>query len=314
MVELATPAPSPFARSLLFGYVGMFLYESDAPLAERRAAALSLDSTLLAELLGSEAIRELLDPEVLAEVEASLQRLAPDRHARDAEGAADLLRFLGDLTTAEAADRGVRPEWLDELEAARRAIRVRIGGEERWLAIEDAGRVRDALGAALPVGVPEAFTEPVAGSAGRPGAALRPHARAVPGGRVRRPVRARGGGGGRRAGPAGRRGPAGPRRAAPARAPAELGAGGPAARWVEYCDAEVLRRLRRALAGPAAGRGRAGRAARAGPVPARLAGRADRRPRAGGGAGCAAHRAPRTCSAWWSSWPGRRCRPARWSR
>ncbi|MCO1660863.1 Lhr family helicase [Pseudonocardia humida] len=162
VVELATPAPSPFARSLLFGYVGMFLYESDAPLAERRAAALSLDSTLLAELLGSEAIRELLDPEVLAEVERSLQRLAEDRRARDVEGAADLLRFLGDLTTEEAADRGVRAEWLAELEAARRAIRVRVGGEERWLSIEDAGRVRDALGAALPVGVPETFTEPVA--------------------------------------------------------------------------------------------------------------------------------------------------------
>ncbi len=161
VVEVATPSPSPFARSLLFGYVGMFLYEADAPLAERRAAALSLDSTLLAELLGSEAIRELLDPEVLAEVEASLQRLAPDRHARDVEGAADLLRFLGDLTVEEAALRGVRPEWLTELERARRAIRVRIGGEERFLPVEDAGRVRDALGAALPVGVPETFTEPV---------------------------------------------------------------------------------------------------------------------------------------------------------
>ena len=86
VVEVATQSPSPFARSLLFGYVGMFLYELDAPLAERRAAALSLDSTLLAELLGSEAIRELLDPEVLDEVEASLQRLAPDRRARDARG------------------------------------------------------------------------------------------------------------------------------------------------------------------------------------------------------------------------------------
>jgi len=162
VVEVATPAPSPFARSLLFGYIGMFLYESDAPLAERRAAALSLDSTLLAELLGSEAIRELLDPEVLAEVEASLQRLAQDRHARDAEGAADLLRFLGDMTTTEAAARGVQEEWLAGLQSTRRAIRVRIAGEERWLAIEDAGRVRDALGAALPVGVPETFTEPVA--------------------------------------------------------------------------------------------------------------------------------------------------------
>ncbi len=161
VVEVATPSPSPFARSLLFGYVGMFLYEADAPLAERRAAALSLDSTLLAELLGSEALRELLDPEVLAEVEASLQRLAPERRVRDVEGAADLLRFVGDLTTEEAAARGARAEWLAELERARRIIRVRIGGEERFLPVEDAGRVRDALGAALPVGVPETFTEPV---------------------------------------------------------------------------------------------------------------------------------------------------------
>ncbi|WP_232519728.1 ATP-dependent helicase [Actinosynnema pretiosum] len=162
VVEVETPSPSPFARSLLFGYVGMFLYEADTPLAERRAAALSLDSALLAELLGSEAIRELLDPEVLEEVERALQRLAPDRHARDAEGAADLLRFLGDLSEEEAAERGVRPEWLTELVAARRAIRVRIAGHERVITIEDAGRVRDALGVALPVGVPEVFTEPVA--------------------------------------------------------------------------------------------------------------------------------------------------------
>jgi ATP-dependent Lhr-like helicase len=161
VVEVVTPSPSPFARSLLFGYVGMFLYELDAPLAERRAAALALDSTLLAELLGSEAIRELLDPEVLVEVEAQLQRLDPERHARDVEGAADLLRALGDLTEAEATQRGVAPEWLAELSATRRAITVRISGERRWIAIEDAGRVRDALGAALPVGVPEVFTEPV---------------------------------------------------------------------------------------------------------------------------------------------------------
>jgi ATP-dependent Lhr-like helicase len=162
LVEVETPSPSPFARSLLFGYVGMFLYETDAPLAERRAAALSLDSALLAELLGTEAIRELLDADVIAEIERSLQRLDEDRHARHAEDAADLLRFLGDLTVAEAAERGIRPEWLRELESARRAIHVRIAGEDRFLAIEDAGRVRDALGVALPVGVPEAFTEPVA--------------------------------------------------------------------------------------------------------------------------------------------------------
>lgn len=162
VVEVTTPSPSPFARSLLFGYVGMFLYELDAPLAERRAAALSLDSTLLAELLGSEALRELLDPEVLVEVEAALQRLAEDRQVKNAEGLADLLRFLGDLTTAEARARGGREEWLVELEATRRVIRVRIAGEQRWLAVEDAGRVRDAFGAPLPVGVPEVFTEPTA--------------------------------------------------------------------------------------------------------------------------------------------------------
>ncbi|RZS38972.1 Lhr family ATP dependent helicase [Herbihabitans rhizosphaerae] len=162
VVDVETPSPSPFARSLLFGYVGMFLYETDAPLAERRAAALSLDSALLAELLGAEAIRELLDPDVLAEIERSLQRLEPARHARHAEDAADLLRFLGDLSTTEGKERGIAPEWLRQLESERRAIRVRVAGEERFVAIEDAGRMRDALGVALPVGVPEAFTEPVA--------------------------------------------------------------------------------------------------------------------------------------------------------
>src|SRR5262249_44153884 len=119
-------------------------------------------TALLAELLGSEAIRELLDPEVVAEVESALQRLTPDRHARHAEDAADLLRFLGNLSTVEARERGVRPEWLAELESARRASGVRMAGAERYIGIEAAGRVRDALGAALPVGVPEAFTEPVA--------------------------------------------------------------------------------------------------------------------------------------------------------
>lgn len=162
VVEVRTPSASPFARSLLFGYIGMFLYETDAPLAERKAAALSLDSALLAELLGTETIRELLDADVVAEVERSLQRLDPDRHARDVEDTADLLRFLGDLTGEEAAVRGVRSQWLTQLVTDRRAIVVRIAGQERYLAIEDAGKVRDALGVALPIGVPEAFTEPVA--------------------------------------------------------------------------------------------------------------------------------------------------------
>ncbi|MFD8496824.1 ATP-dependent helicase [Amycolatopsis sp. NPDC059657] len=236
VVEVETPSPSPFARSLLFGYVGMFLYETDAPLAERRAAALSLDSTLLAELLGTEAIRELLDADVVVEIERSLQRLDEDRQARNVEDAADLLRFLGDLTVDEAAARGIRPEWLDELEAARRAIRVRIAGEERFLAIEDAGRVRDALGAALPVGVPEAFTEPVADPVGDllsryargrgPFPAARAAARFGLGAAVVHGVLDRLTGEGRLV-----RGELSP-----------LGAGAE----VEYCDAAVLRRLRRA--------------------------------------------------------------------
>jgi ATP-dependent Lhr-like helicase len=161
VVEVETPTASPFARSLLFGYVGMFLYEGDAPLAERRAQALSLDSAMLAELLGATELRELLDADALVEVEREVARLAPDRHAHGPDGVHDLLRTVGDLTTDEATERGATPADLATLEESRRAIRVRIAGEQRWVAIEDAGRVRDALGTALPVGVPEAFTEPV---------------------------------------------------------------------------------------------------------------------------------------------------------
>jgi ATP-dependent helicase Lhr and Lhr-like helicase len=162
LVEVETPVPSPYARSLLFSYVGAFMYEGDAPLAERRAQALALDSTLLAELLGQANLRELLDPEVVAEASRELQRLPASRHARDVEGAADLLRELGPLTTPELTARGAAPRWLAELEESHRAIRVRLAGEEHWAAIEDAGRLRDALGVPLPVGVPEAFLEPVA--------------------------------------------------------------------------------------------------------------------------------------------------------
>ncbi|SFT65390.1 ATP dependent helicase, Lhr family [Geodermatophilus amargosae] len=162
VVDVQTQAASPFAQSLLFGYVGQFLYEGDAPLAERRAQALALDTGLLAELLGRSELRELLDAEALAEVERELQRLPAERHPRDVDGASDMLRGLGDLTPAEAALRGIPAAWLGELVASRRAIVVRIAGEERHVAIEDAGRLRDALGTALPVGVPEAFTEPVA--------------------------------------------------------------------------------------------------------------------------------------------------------
>lgn len=161
LVEVTTPEPSPFARSLLFGYVAQFLYEGDSPLAERRAAALSLDSRLLAELLGQAELRELLDADVLTELERELQWLTEDRRVKDAEGVADLLRLLGPLSDAELAERGAERQWAKELAGARRAIRVRIAGADHWAAIEDAGRLRDALGTALPVGVPEAFTEPV---------------------------------------------------------------------------------------------------------------------------------------------------------
>ncbi|MGQ0845462.1 MAG: ATP-dependent helicase [Sporichthyaceae bacterium] len=162
VVEVETQQPSPFARSLLFGYVAAFLYEGDSPLAERRAAALALDQTLLAELLGQADLRELLDSAAVESVEAGLQRLAEDRRVKDLEGVADLLRQLGPLRTAEVVERGGTAQWLAELEADRRTIRVRIAGVEHWAGIEDAGRLRDALGVALPVGVPVAFTEPVA--------------------------------------------------------------------------------------------------------------------------------------------------------
>ncbi|WP_435832511.1 ATP-dependent helicase [Micromonospora echinofusca] len=162
LVEVETAQPSPFARSLLFGYVGAFLYEGDAPLAERRAAALALDSTLLGELLGRVDLRELLDPAVLAETERQLRWLTEQRRPRDAEDVVELLRVVGDLSEAELVERGASPGWLTELAAARRVLRVRVAGEERWIGIEDAARLRDALGVALPVGVAEAYLAPVA--------------------------------------------------------------------------------------------------------------------------------------------------------
>ena len=165
LVDVETSAPSPFARSLLFRYVGAFMYEGDTPLAERRAQALALDSSLLAELLGQADARELLDQEIVEDAERDLQRLPPRRACRDAEGVADMVRAIGPLSAAEVEERctdpGAAPGWLAGLAAQRRLIEVRVAGEERWAAIEDAGRLRDALGVALPTGVPDAFTEPV---------------------------------------------------------------------------------------------------------------------------------------------------------
>ncbi len=163
VVDVSTTQPSPFARSLLFGYVAQFVYEGDSPIAERRAAALSLDQGLLAELLGRAELRELLDPEVLAEVEAELQWLADDRRARDAEAVADLLRLVGPLTVDEIRARSVEGAdvagWMASLADVRRVVEVRMAGEDRFTAIEDIGRLRDGLGVPVPVGTPDAFLQ-----------------------------------------------------------------------------------------------------------------------------------------------------------
>ncbi len=165
--EVHTDQPSPFARSLLFGYVAAFMYEGDNPLAERRAAALSLDQGLLAELLGRAELRELLDPAVLAAVELELQRLDPERRARGLEGVADLVRLIGPLSTAEVVAR-VPDEsadeaegWLIALAEARRVVQVRVAGEARWAAVEDVPRLRDGLGVPVPPGTPDAFLDEV---------------------------------------------------------------------------------------------------------------------------------------------------------
>ncbi|WP_211658580.1 ATP-dependent helicase [Phytoactinopolyspora halophila] len=165
VVEVETPQASPFARSLLFGYVGAFMYENDSPLAERRAQALTLDSALLAELLGHAELRELLDLGVIERTEAELQWLVDERKAGDAEAVADLLRLLGPLSADEVADRCQEPDdagaHLRELAAQRRVVAAPIAGEERWAVMEDVPRLRDALGVPVPEGVHPDFLEPV---------------------------------------------------------------------------------------------------------------------------------------------------------
>ena len=262
--DVETVAASPFAGSLLFDYLAAYMYEGDAPLAERRAGALALDRELLRELLGQEELRDLIDPEALADLELALQALAPERAARSANSLHDLLRRLGDLSPEEVAARTVDPpaagEWLAALEGSRRSVTVRIAGEVRWIAIEDAGRYRDALGVALPVGVPTAFLGPIeAALDGLVSRWARSHgpfhsteaARrwAIPVARVDEALE--------RLLEAGTilRG--------------EFRPGGTEREW---CDPEVLRQAATALAGPVAARGRAGRAGRAGSVPAGLAG------------------------------------------
>ncbi len=167
--SVETVAASPFASSLMFDYVAAYMYDGDTPLAERRAGALTLDRELLRELLGQEELRELLDPDALADLELSLQALTEERQATTLDGVHDLLRRLGDLSADEIGARtqggsAVSGPWLDELTSARRAVRTRIAGEDRWIAVEDVARYRDGVGIAPPVGIPAAFLGPTIGA------------------------------------------------------------------------------------------------------------------------------------------------------
>jgi ATP-dependent Lhr-like helicase len=163
LVEVETPTASPFASSLLFDYVATHMYEGDTPNAERRAAALALDRDLLRELLGQEELRELIDPEALVEVEEQLQHRTEAGRAGDRDALQQVLRNLGDLTAAECDERveaGYSAvSMLEKLVAERRVAPVRIAGEERYIAAEDAGLYRDALGVPPPGGLPETFLE-----------------------------------------------------------------------------------------------------------------------------------------------------------
>ena len=260
LVEVETPTASPFASSLLFDYVATYMYEGDTPNAERRAAALALDRDLLRELLGQEELRELIDPEALEEVEEQLQHRTEAGRAGDRDALQQLLRNLGDLTAAECEERVAEgysaASMLEKLVAERRVAKVRVAGEERYIAAEDAGLYRDALGVPPPAGLPETFLEEHPDAMR---ALVRRFARThgpFPTARAGRALRRRPAAGAARAG--GRRG-AGPRRAA---------AGGDRARVV---------RLRSPAPGPPrqprppAQGGRGSRHQRAGPLPAELA-------------------------------------------
>ncbi|HYB22354.1 MAG TPA: DEAD/DEAH box helicase, partial [Solirubrobacteraceae bacterium] len=238
LVEVDTQVASPFASSLLFDYVATYMYEGDTPNAERRAAALSLDRQLLRELLGTEELRELIDPRALARVEDDLQHRSEMTRATGRDELHDVLRHLGDLTREEVAERvfdGVDADaLLGRLERERRAVRLRIGGQERHIAAEDAGLYRDALGAVPPGGLPEAFLADVPDALSH---LIARYARThgpftsnelsvryrIDSGAVLRELE--------RAGQLVR---------------GELGVGGHQSNGREWCDVEVLRRLRRA--------------------------------------------------------------------
>ena len=188
MTTVDSAKPSPFASALLFSYIANYIYEGDAPLAERRAQALAIDQSQLQELLGDTDLRELLDAAALDEVEAQLQALDPEYQARHADGVHDLLLQLGDLTASRSwRARCVTPEVaasVDELVHTRRVLRVRIAGEPRFIAVEYAARYRDAFGVPLPPGLPEVWLENVGRPAAVDRAALCAHARAVHHGRA----------------------------------------------------------------------------------------------------------------------------------
>ncbi len=177
--QISTAQASPFASSLMFNYTGNFIYNGDTPLAERRAQALSLDHAQLSELLGSAELRELLSADAVDEIALELQRLDGKFPLRDPDQLHDLLRHLGDLSfeeimarsghaSAETVDESDNldtnaiPSWLAQLQQQRRVVHVRVAEHERWIAVEDAARYRDALGIPLPLGLPQAFLESVA--------------------------------------------------------------------------------------------------------------------------------------------------------
>lgn len=159
--QVETESASPFARSLAFAYVAEYLYQGDSPLAERKAQALTLDRNLLNELLGEEQLRELLDASVIEELEEELQCLVESRQAHSAEHVVDLLRRLGDLTLRELEQRSEGPlgDWLAQLSKDRRIVEMMVGGESRYLVVEDAAIYRDAFGAVPPKGLPTSLLE-----------------------------------------------------------------------------------------------------------------------------------------------------------
>lgn len=156
-----TKTPSPFAANLLFAYVANFIYDGDAPLAERRAQALAIDHAQLRELLGEAELRELLDADVVALTDLRLQKLDQKYPIKNADGVHDLLLAIGDLTTDEIGLRteGPHEEWVESLAKVRRIVPLTLGNERRWAAAEDAAKLRDALGVVIPPGLPEAFLD-----------------------------------------------------------------------------------------------------------------------------------------------------------